>query len=68
MDVECAALPQINLIRLISGLKYSNGLSITREDKNESVVTMELHGHYAAEDLESPPFAIYYPKAPVVTP
>lgn len=46
----------------------SNGLSITREDKNESVVTMELHGHYAAEDLESPPFAIYYPKAPVVTP
>ena len=41
----------------------SNGLSLTREDKNEAVVTMELHAHYAAEDLESPPFAIYYPKA-----
>lgn len=40
----------------------SNGLTFSRADKDESVITMELQAHYAADELESPPFAIYYPK------
>ena len=46
----------------------SNGLSFSRVDKDESVITMELHAHYTADELETPPFAIYYPKAPAVIP
>lgn len=41
----------------------SNGLTFSRADKDESVITMELQAHYKADELESPPFAIYYPKA-----
>ena len=41
----------------------SNGLTFSRVDKDESVITMELQAHYDAEELETPPFALYYPKA-----
>lgn len=41
----------------------SNGLSFTRQDKNEAVIALELQAHYAADELDSPPFKIYYPKA-----
>ncbi|WP_339145450.1 MULTISPECIES: hypothetical protein [unclassified Sutcliffiella] len=41
----------------------SNGLTLTTEDKSESVITLEFEGHFDANKLDEPPFAIYYPKA-----
>lgn len=41
----------------------SNGLTLQTQDKAESVIAMEFMGHYASDDLDNPPFAIYYPKA-----
>lgn len=40
----------------------TQGLSLETQDKNEAVIAMTFTGHYDAEDLDSPPFAIYYPK------
>lgn len=45
----------------------TSGLTLTTADKDEAVIAMEFEGHYSADDLDSPPFAIYFPK-PVVTP
>lgn len=39
----------------------TNGLSIQTQDKNEVVTALTLTGHYDDTDLDSPPFAIYYP-------
>lgn len=39
----------------------TNGLSIKTQDKNEVVTALTLTGHYDDTDLDSPPFAIYYP-------
>ena len=54
-----SALP---VIIQIFNVYNSNGLSITRADKDESVITLELHAHYAADALEAPPYKIFYPK------
>lgn len=43
----------------------TNGLTLQTQDKDETVIAMEFKGHYDAADLDSPPFAIYYPKATV---
>ncbi|MDF2948162.1 MAG: hypothetical protein K0R07_172 [Sedimentibacter sp.] len=39
----------------------TNGLSIQTQDKSEVVTALTLTGHYDDADLDSPPFAIYYP-------
>lgn len=39
----------------------TNGLAIQTQDKNEVVTALTLTGHYDDADLDSPPFAIYYP-------
>ncbi len=39
----------------------TNGLSLTMSDKGEAVVALTLTGHYSLDNMESPPFAIYYP-------
>ncbi len=39
----------------------TNGLSLTTADKNEGVVAITLTGNYTLDDMETPPFAIYYP-------
>lgn len=44
------------------------GLTLETQDKNEAVIAMEFEGHYSMEDLDKPPFAIYYPKPVVPTP
>lgn len=41
----------------------TTGLSLTTQDKGETVIAMDFEGHYDDTDLDSPPFAIYYPKA-----
>jgi len=40
----------------------NNGLTLATEDSNEAVIALEFKGHYDTDDLESPPFKIYYPK------
>lgn len=40
----------------------TTGLTLQTQDKGEAVIAMEFEGHYAAEELDSPPFAIFYPK------
>lgn len=42
----------------------TSGLTLETEDKSESVIEMEFEGHYDEKDLDSPPFAIFYPKLP----
>ena len=38
-----------------------NGLSLTMADKAEANIPLTITGHYSLEDLETPPFEIYYP-------
>lgn len=40
----------------------TTGLTLQTQSKNEAVIAMTLEGHYDAEELDNPPFAIYYPK------
>lgn len=40
----------------------TTGLTLQTQSKNEAVIAMELEGHYSADDLDNPPFAIFYPK------
>lgn len=39
----------------------ANGLSISPADKGETTMDVTVTGHYAIDDLETPPFEIYYP-------
>lgn len=49
------------IIQIYNALN-TTGLTLQTQDKNEAVIAMEFQGHYDAEDLDNPPFAIYYPK------
>lgn len=40
----------------------TDGLKLTTKDKDQSVIAMTFYGHYTQEDLNTPPFRIYYPK------
>lgn len=40
----------------------TQGLTLQTQDKNEAVIAMTFTGHYDAEELDNPPFAIFYPK------
>lgn len=40
----------------------TDGLKLTTKDKDQSVIAMAFYGHYTQEDLNTPPFRIYYPK------
>lgn len=40
----------------------TSGLTLTTADKGEAVMAMEFEGHYADDDLDNPPFAIFFPK------
>lgn len=42
----------------------TTGLTLETEDRSEAVTAMEFEGHYDETELDSPPFAIYYPKRP----
>jgi len=43
----------------------TDGLKISPKDKAEGVIEMTFYGHYTQTDLQSPPFAVFYPKASV---
>lgn len=40
----------------------TNGLTISFADKSEGLIPITVTGHYDPSNLETPPFAIYYPK------
>lgn len=40
----------------------TSGLTLSVTDKNQATVEMQFNGHYDTDDLDTPPFAIYYPK------
>jgi hypothetical protein len=41
----------------------TDGLTINTQNNNEVVLSLNFKGHFDADDLDTPPFAIYYPKA-----
>ena len=38
------------------------GLELDMADKSEGIIQLDFKGYYEAEDLDTPPFTIYYPK------
>lgn len=46
----------------------SEGISLNVKDKAEGVIAMKFYGHYTQDDLNTPPFKIYYPKTTPVAP
>lgn len=49
------------IIQIFNALS-TDGLSIKTEDKKEAVLAVTVYGHYTEDDLDSPPYRIYYPK------
>lgn len=49
------------IIQVFNALS-SDGLTLKTEDKKEAVLAVTVYGHYTEEDLDNPPFKIYYPK------
>jgi len=49
------------VIIVIKNALATNGLSMTFADKAEAVMAVTLTGHYSLDDLDTPPFEIYYP-------
>ena len=49
------------VIIVIKNALALGGLSITMADKNEAVIPVTVTGHYDLDDLDTPPFEIYYP-------
>ena len=49
------------IIQVMNALNMG-GLSLQTQRKNEAVAALNVTGHYTAEDLDTPPFVIYYPK------
>lgn len=42
------------------------GITLNMADKNEGLIPTTFTGHYAADNLDTPPFEIYYPDSTVV--
>lgn len=40
----------------------TDGLKFTVQDKSEVTIPMTFYGHYTFDDLDTPPFKIFYPK------
>lgn len=49
------------VIIIVKNALCTNGLTLTTADKAEGVVALTLTGHYTVNDLDTPPFEIYYP-------
>lgn len=49
------------IIQVFNGLS-TEGLKLTMQDKGEATIPMTFYGHYTFDDLDSPPFKIFYPK------
>lgn len=49
------------VIIVIKNALCLNGLTWSFADKSEGLIPITVTGHYAQDDLETPPFDIYYP-------
>ena len=49
------------VIIVVKNALATNGLTISFADKSEGLIPVTITGHYTADDLETPPFEIYYP-------
>lgn len=45
----------------------TDGLKLTTQDKNEATISTTFYGHYTQDELDAPPFAIFYPKRPAAS-
>lgn len=50
------------IIQVFNALN-TDGLSLSVADKGESTMAMTFYGHYDEDNLDNPPFKIWYPKA-----
>lgn len=50
------------VIIVVKNALATNGLTISFADKSEGLIPITVTGHYPVDDLETPPFEIYYPK------
>lgn len=50
------------VIIVVKNALATNGLTISFADKTEGLIPITVTGHYTGDDLETPPFEIYYPK------
>lgn len=50
------------IIQIFNALS-TDGLKITVQDKSEATIPVTFYGHYRQENLDAPPFRIFYPKA-----
>lgn len=49
------------VIIVVKNALATNGLTISFADKSEGLIPVTVTGHYDLDDLETPPFDIYYP-------
>ena len=49
------------VILIIKNPLALDGITLTPQDKNEAKLPVTMYGHYADDDLETPPFEILYP-------
>lgn len=49
------------VIIVVKNALSTNGLSISFADKSEGLIPITVTGHYTADDLDTPPFDIFYP-------
>lgn len=49
------------VIIVVKNALSTNGLTISFADKSEGVIPVTVTGHYSQDDLDTPPFDIYYP-------
>lgn len=50
------------IIQIFNALN-TEGLKFSTTDKAEATISLTFYAHYTQEDLDTPPFKIYYPKA-----
>lgn len=55
------------VIIVIENALNTEGLKFTTTDKAEATIELTFYAHYTQNDLNTPPFKIYYPKATVTT-
>ncbi len=54
------------VIIMVTNALNTDGLKLTTQDKSEATIALTFYGHYTQENLDSPPFVIYYPKKSAV--
>ena len=50
------------IIQIFNALN-TEGLKFSATDKAEATISLTFYAHYTQDDLDTPPFKIYYPKA-----